>query len=174
MNNSYSQIIMNPIRQRILQYLIINKKGTASQISALLSDIPMSSLYRHIKILFDAGCIQVASEKSKRGATEKTYALSEKFMNTANADNNSASQIIQSTLMSVMCSFSSYFSNSQSNPQEDLLCLSSTVLMLSDEEMINVIKEIGEIFNNNLKNKPQENRKARNILFISAPPQCTK
>ena len=41
-------VVMNPVRQRIIQYLILHGEGTAKEMQAELSDIPVASLYRHI------------------------------------------------------------------------------------------------------------------------------
>lgn len=70
-----SETMMNPIRLRIIQHLAIYGKGTVSQIKEELCDIPPASLYRHIKTLCEAGCIEVVGEKQIRGTVERTYAM---------------------------------------------------------------------------------------------------
>lgn len=45
------EVVMNPVRQRIFQYLLIHEKGTVKEIKKELQDIPSASLYRHVKIL---------------------------------------------------------------------------------------------------------------------------
>ena len=68
----FIRVVMNPVRQRIVQYLILHGEGTAASIKEELSDIPTASLYRHIRVLYDAGCIEVVRECRKRGTVEKT------------------------------------------------------------------------------------------------------
>lgn len=67
----FTKIIMNPVRQRIVQYLILHEEGTVSSIREELNDIPPASLYRHIKILYEAGGIEVVRERKVRGTVEK-------------------------------------------------------------------------------------------------------
>ena len=57
-----AKIVMNPVRIRIAQYLILHEQGTTAQIGEELSDVPKASLYRHMKMLEDAGLIQVVQE----------------------------------------------------------------------------------------------------------------
>lgn len=51
------EIVMNPARQRIFQYLLVNETGTVKEMRKALPDIPSASLYRHVKILLDNGIL---------------------------------------------------------------------------------------------------------------------
>ena len=51
MSRDFADVIMNPVRQRIAQYLILHRTGTVSEIAAALSDVPRPSLYRHMNVL---------------------------------------------------------------------------------------------------------------------------
>ena len=42
------EIVMNPARQRIFQYLLVNETGTVKEMRKALPDIPSASLYRHV------------------------------------------------------------------------------------------------------------------------------
>ena len=68
MKDIYIDACLNPVRQRILQVLIEKKEASAAQILEVLTDIPRASLYRHIKILADAGVIEAVREVPKRGS----------------------------------------------------------------------------------------------------------
>ena len=72
-----AKIVMNPVRMRIAQYLLLHEHGTTVQIGEELSDVPKASLYRHMRILEDAGLIQVVQENKKRGTVEKVYKLNQ-------------------------------------------------------------------------------------------------
>ena len=97
MKDIYIDACLNPVRQRILQVLIEKKEASAAQILEVLTDIPRASLYRHIKILADAGVIEAVREVPKRGSVEKFYALAAP---PADAKTNEGmNQMIQATLM---------------------------------------------------------------------------
>lgn len=46
-----TEVVMNPVRQRIYQYLLIHEKGTVKEIKKGLPDISGASLYSHIRII---------------------------------------------------------------------------------------------------------------------------
>lgn len=167
MDQDISKIMMNPIRLRIIQYLIFHEKGTPSQIMEELSDIPSASLYRHIKLLYENGCIEVTEEKKIRGTVERTYALNAKAP--CELAKGGAEQLIQSSLMSLMTSFNKYFAKETADPLRDMLSLSTSTLLLSDEEFMTVLEKIGEAISPYLCTKPEEGKNIRRFTFISSP-----
>lgn len=172
MNDEFIKVVMNPTRQRILEYLILHETGTVSEMSAALSDIPRPSIYRHIKIMSDCGIIEIASEKRVRGTVEKTYVLSDALKN--NKSEADIPLIITQTLFSVMGSFSRYFSKPDFDIIKDMLCLTSSTLMMSDDEFADFMMKFSEMVNANILNKPDGKRKPRNILFASVPVENDK
>ena len=98
-----AKIVMNPVRIRIAQYLILHEQGTTAQIGEELSDVPKASLYRHMKMLEDAGLIQVVQENKKRGTVEKVYKLNqENPMGGREPGKEEIAQLIHSSLLSIM------------------------------------------------------------------------
>lgn len=172
MNRDFADVIMNPVRQRIAQYLLLHKTGTVNEIAAALSDVPRPSLYRHVNVLLEAGCIEVVSEKSIRGAVERTYALVEQPMGEPSQQDVGA--MVHGILTTVMAGFARYFARPDADPQKDLLSVSSSTLMLSDGEMMEMLQRIGAVFNDYIQNKPGGERRPRNILFISAPVEAER
>ena len=163
----FTKIIMNPVRQRIVQYLILHEEGTVSSIREELNDIPPASLYRHIKILYEAGGIEVVRERKIRGTVEKTYAL---VKNPAGEySREGAAQMIQAALFSLAASFSRYFAQEENDPRKDLLSLSTSTLLLTDEEFMEMTAKIGAVFTDYIYNKPEEGRKIRRFTLISSP-----
>ena len=61
-----AEIVMNPVRQRIIQYFLIHETGTVKEVRKALPDIPSASLYRHMKILTDKSMITVVGENRIR------------------------------------------------------------------------------------------------------------
>lgn len=170
MKKDFMEIIMNPVRLRIVQYLILHQQGTTADISDELMDIPRPSLYRHIKVLRDAGCIEVSEERKIRGTVEKTYRLVENPMGDVKSPDIAA--LFQKGLMSLMLSFHTYFASENADPQKDLLGLSTSTLMLTDEEYADMTQKIGAVFNEFIFNRADGGRKPRRITLISSP--CEK
>jgi len=165
---SLAEIIMNPVRQRIVQYLMLHDSGTVREMEKELSDIPRPSLYRHVNILLDAGCIRVIAEQGIRGAVERRFALVEQPMGES-PSMAEVDQLIQGTLMSIASDFSRYFAGGDVDPQRDMLSVSASTLMLSDVEMLEFLQRIGSVINDYVQNGPGEGRKARRMCLISSP-----
>ena len=43
MKTEIAEVFMNPVRQRIIQYLLVHKKGTVKEIKKELPDVPSAS-----------------------------------------------------------------------------------------------------------------------------------
>lgn len=158
---------MNSTRQRIIQVIMINKEATSAEIGEELQDIPRASLYRHIKVLLDAGIITVVKEQVKRGSVEKTYAIAPQMpYGDTNEEYNS---LIQSALMGLQGEFHRYFGGENPDPQRDLLTVGSASLMMSDEEMMEFIKAYGDLIQRYMPNKAAEGRKVRKVTLVISP-----
>ena len=68
---NYTEILSNPARMRIMQYMAINGEATVKEIAEYHPDIPRRTLYRHIDFLIEAGTIIVIEEHRVRGAYER-------------------------------------------------------------------------------------------------------
>lgn len=69
-------LILHPVRLRIIQTLVRRERNT-QHIAEAMPDVPVSSLYRHIRMLLEAGYIEIASTRSVNGIEERTYRISE-------------------------------------------------------------------------------------------------
>ncbi|MEK4229558.1 helix-turn-helix domain-containing protein [Solibacillus sp. FSL H8-0538] len=76
---SKAEVLMHPVRMKILQVLMQNKDIGLStlQMSTIIQDVPQATLYRHIQILLDENIIKIIKERKVRSVTEKFYALNE-------------------------------------------------------------------------------------------------
>src|SRR6266498_1424634 len=70
-----ADLLLHPVRLRIVQAFLGDRALTTSALSAELADVPTASLYRHVARLVDAGVLQVVAERRVRGALERTYVL---------------------------------------------------------------------------------------------------
>ena len=116
-----TKVLMNPVRQRIFQYLLIHEKGTVKEMKKELSDIPNASLYRHIKILTDNSVITVVEENRIRGTIESVYQLNKNALEVDDADGTG----IQMALLGISSAFAKYFSSGQANPRKDIYMMPS-------------------------------------------------
>lgn len=167
MKDGYMDACLNPVRQRILQVLLEKKEASPAQLLEILSDIPRASLYRHIKILLEAGVIEIAREIPKRGTVEKYYTIA--APNPTMQSNENVNQAIQTTLMTLSGDFSRYLADEKNDPQKDMLTVAQATLMLSDEEFAEFLTEYSKLLAGYISKTAEDGRKERRITFISAP-----
>lgn len=75
---SIAEVIMHPVRLRILQQLG-GRSLTTAQLRDALPDVKQATLYRHVSTLLEAGMLTVVEERRVRGAVERTLALGEQM-----------------------------------------------------------------------------------------------
>ena len=68
-------VILNPVRIRIIQYASQNQPMTVAQLANALPDVSKATLYRHLRILTENQILQVVGEEKIRGTFEQSYSL---------------------------------------------------------------------------------------------------
>lgn len=165
METEIAEVFMNPVRQRIIQYLLVHEKGTVKEIKKELPDVPSASLYRHIKILNDSEFIIVVEENRIRGTVENVYSLNREALE-VDDENGTA---VQMSLLSLCASFAKYFSSGHADPRKDLLMLTSCTLTLTDEEFIKFLTELNEVATKYMSIPVTETSVSRQITLVSSP-----
>lgn len=72
---STADLVLHPVRMRVIQALLGDRKLTTSAIADELHDVSKATIYRQVATLAEAGVLEVVDEKRVRGAVERTYAL---------------------------------------------------------------------------------------------------
>lgn len=165
METEIAEVFMNPVRQRIIQYLLVHEKGTVKEIKKELSDIPSASLYRHIKILADHKFLVVVEENRIRGTVENVYQLNKAALE---VDDESGTAV-QMSLLSLCAAFAKYFSSGHADPRKDLLMLTSCTLTLTDEDFIKFLTELNEVATKYMAKPVTEKSVSRQITLVSSP-----
>jgi hypothetical protein len=165
MKTEIAEVFMNPVRQRIIQYLLVHEKGTVKEIRKELADIPSASLYRHIKILNDSSFITVVEENRIRGTVESVYQLNKDALEVDDADGT----VVQMSLLSIWVAFAKYFASGNANPRKDLLMLTSCTLTLTDEEFVKFLTELNEVATRYMAKPVMDKSVSRQITLVSSP-----
>jgi len=169
------EVLLNPVRVRIMQTLMLGSRETitANEICDLLSDIPRTTLYRHINVLIEANVLRVVAERKVRGSVERTLAF-----NAAEVEKLKDAEDIPALafrfLMLTHAKFEKYFHNKD---RKDLAAVTDTmflrnwVLMLSDEEFGEFLSALRGLFEKYHFEESSGGRKPRDISIICAPPE---
>jgi DNA-binding transcriptional ArsR family regulator len=79
-------VLLHPIRLRIVRAFLGESALTARGLAVKLDDVPQATLYRHMNRLAEAGILIVTSETPVRGAMERTYRLEPKAVKVSPED----------------------------------------------------------------------------------------
>ncbi|MGD9676957.1 MAG: helix-turn-helix domain-containing protein [Vulcanibacillus sp.] len=162
-----NEIMLNPVRLRIIQELSTKQSMTTSDLCEKISDVPRTTMYRHINILLNNNILSVVSEKKIRGSLERTLALNIEEISKHNTIEN-ASQKVFAFLMNKYTRFQEYFSGKNPDPAHDKIFYNNTVLMMDDNEFDQFLFELrGLLIKYNFE--VANGRTARDISVISAP-----
>jgi hypothetical protein len=70
-----ADVLLHPVRLRVVQAFLGDRILTTADLRAELPDVPVATLYRHVAVLADAGVLAVVGERKVRGAAERSYRL---------------------------------------------------------------------------------------------------
>lgn len=155
-----TEILMHPVRVRILQYLSVHKKASVNEMINSLADVSKASIYNHIKILETNQLVEVVQENRIRGTVEKIYALKK-------LENNNDFNAIMTFILSLLWDFQQYYEE-KGNPAKDMLFAGRDYLMLTDEEYREFMGKYDELCKDYF-GKNSAGAKLRNVSIISAP-----
>ena len=165
--NKINDVMLNPVRMRVIQTLVAKPKMTTTEICDKISDVPRTTLYRHIKILLDNNILSVISEQKIRGSLERTLAIN--FGETVKHNTlENATQNAFAFLMKKYALFQNYFNGDSADPRRDKIFMNSSILMTTDDEFDQFLAELGGLLRKYTFESSKE-RRARDISIISAP-----
>ena len=158
-----TEILSNPIRIQVMQYLQTYGEATTKQIAEALRDVSAPTLYRHIHIMLEQEVLIVKEEHKIRGSTERVLIINEEKFGISGSLSQNAYQF----LMGLYMKFQDYSERDDINPRKDRLSLRTCILTLSDSRYDELMNEIGIIIEKYQMEK--EDGKKRNLSIISAP-----
>jgi len=159
-----TEILSNPVRTRVVQFLQSREQATAKQISEAMPDIPTPSLYRHINFLLNENVLMVVEERKVRGTTERTLAFNRSLWESEL--NGDLKDVAYQFLMSLFAKFQEYDPEGR-DPAEDRISLRTFNVRLTDETFDRFFSELKGVFDR--YGTDEEDGKIRSISFISAP-----
>lgn len=166
--DSLADVLLNPVRMRVVQHLLLHQPSTTQEIGGHLADIPKASLYRHLKKLTDCGIVRVVSENRVRGTVERVYAL-EKIADAGGDEKQKMKRALESTMLTLLGEFERYLSRGDADMVRDRLSMQTATLLLTDEEFEQFAREISFAYARVLDNQPDGKRKMRRVTFIVSP-----
>jgi hypothetical protein len=169
-----ADLLLHPVRLRILQAFLGDRELTTSALAAELADIPAASLYRHVARLVGAGVLAVVAERRVRGALERTYVLrlaaatiDPEHLAAMSADDHR--QAFMAYVAGLLGDFDRYLARDDVDLQRDGVSYRVTGLWLDDAELADLLREIQRMFEPWLAHQRAPGRKLRILGTILLP-----
>ena len=169
-----ADLLLHPVRLRIVQAFLGDRALTTTQLRAELPDVPAGSLYRHVARLVDGGVLAVVSERRVRGALERTYVLR------ASAAHLSLDEIAKMTpdehrqaflafVAGLIGDADRYLARGDIDPLRDGASYNLAAMWLDDAEFAEFVRELVTVVQPRLANPPKPGRTRRIFATVLLP-----
>ncbi|HEX8928007.1 MAG TPA: helix-turn-helix domain-containing protein [Actinomycetota bacterium] len=163
-----ADLLLHPVRLRIVQAFLVERPLTTSQLGAELSDVPSASLYRHVARLVDAGVLQMVSERRVRGALERTYMLrlaaariGPDEIASMSADEHR--QAFMAFVAGLLADVDRYLQRDDADPLRDGVGYRMAGMWLDDAELL---RDLVRVLQPRLANPPRKDRRRRILATV--------
>jgi DNA-binding transcriptional ArsR family regulator len=174
LSGNQADLILHPVRLRILQAFIGDRRLSARQLCEILPDVPQATLYRHFHKLAQAGILTVAEERPIRGTVEKFYSLQEQNAELLPEELKALSRedhqrYFTTFVATLLTDFEQYLQREEIDLVRDGVGYRQVALYLSDEELDQLTQALNDALTPFLKKKPSKRRKRFLLSSIFMP-----
>jgi hypothetical protein len=171
---SSADLLLHPVRLRVVQAFLGDRALTTSQLSTELADIPPASLYRHVARLVEADVLQVVAERRVRGAVERTYVLRlaaarVQLDEIAKMTAEDHRQMFMAFTAGLLAAFDRYLARGDVDLARDGVAFGIDAIWLDDAEYAEMMREIYTALLPRRANAPRKGRKRRMIASVLMP-----
>jgi hypothetical protein len=169
-----ADLLLHPVRLRILQAFLGERALTTSALAAELDDIPPASLYRHVAKLVAGGVLQVVAERRVRGALERTYVLRTSGSlitpdQLAAMGPDEHRQAFMAFVAGLLNDFDRYLDRGDPDLVRDGVSYRMAGMWLSDAEYTALLRELTAVLAPRIANQPTGDRKRHILGFVLLP-----
>lgn len=169
-----ADLLLHPVRLRIVQAFLGDRALTTSQLRSELGDVPAASLYRQVARLVGAGVLSVVSERRVRGALERTYVLRSAAARVgldalAKMTPEDHRQAFLAFVAGLIGDFDRYLAAGNVDLLRDGVSYNLAGLWLSDGELNELARELLTALQPRLANAPGRGRKRRLLATVLLP-----
>lgn len=169
-----ADLLLHPVRLRIVQAFLGDRALTTSQLAAEMSDVPPGSLYRHVARLVEAGVLAVVAERRVRGAVERTYVLR---LSTAQLGPAEAAamtpddhrQAFMAFVAGLLGDFDRYLARGHPDLMRHGVGYRMAGLWLTDAELAEFVRDLVVVIQPRLANPPAPGRHRRVVAGVALP-----
>ena len=168
-----AELLLHPVRLRIVQAFLPDRVLTTGRLGELLPDVATATLYRQVATLAEAGVLEVVEERRVRGAAERTYRLRTQAASVGPEDAAELTVDQHRTAFTtfvagLLGNFDRYLDGGDVDLGRDLVGYRQSVLHLTDEELLELVGELREVFTRRMS-LPPEGRTRRLLATVLLP-----
>ncbi len=167
-------LLLHPVRLRVLRTFLDGRPATTAQLRERLPDIPPATMYRHVAALAAAGVLEVLDEKRIRGTVERTYRVCWHRAEIDPADRATMTtddhrRTFTAFIGGLLADFDEYLAHEPADPTADGVTYQQAALWLTDTEMAELQAEIRAAVTTRMDRDPNQDRTRRMISFVTMP-----
>jgi DNA-binding transcriptional ArsR family regulator len=169
-----TELLLHPVRLRIVHAVRDGLPFTTSQLCARLPDVSIATVYRQVALLADAGLLVVESEERVRGAVERIYRLQP--AKTAIGVDIAAGMSVAdhhrgfaAAVAALLAEFHAYLERDGANPLADLVSYRQFSLWLSNDEKAALLEDMVALIGARLAHPPTPGRRQHMLSTIFFP-----
>ncbi len=167
-------LLIHPVRLRIIQALVPDRCLTIGEIGASLDDIPQASLYRHVNTLVRGDVLAAVAERQIRGATERVYRIAERGADIGPGDLATATpadhlRYFTTFVATVLTDYGRYLERANIDLVRDGVGYRQASLELSDDEFASFTGALNAAVAPFLGRPPRADRTRRTLSTIVMP-----
>ncbi|MFZ0128315.1 MAG: helix-turn-helix domain-containing protein [Candidatus Dormiibacterota bacterium] len=165
-----ANLLLHPIRLRIIQAFLGDRALTTGQLNAELPDVPPGSLYRHVGLLVSAGVLSVVAERRVRGVVERTYVLRESaaYVNPEMTIEEHR-RAFMTFIAGLLGDFDRYLALGQPDLVRDGVGYRLGAMWLSDVEFTEFLRDLARVIQPRMANAPSPARRRRVVAGVTLP-----
>jgi DNA-binding transcriptional ArsR family regulator len=169
-----ADLLLHPVRMRILQALFDTDPLTTAQLRDRLPDIAAATMYRHIALLTEGGVLEVVDEKRVRGTVERSYRVSSEQAVVdpaarAAMTHDDHQRAFTTFAASLMNDFGRYLTHSNADPHADGVVYRQAAVWLTEEEFTAMVEEIEHAVVSRMGNARDDTRTRRVVSLVVVP-----
>lgn len=169
-----ADLLLHPVRLRMLQAFLGDRALTTAQLSAELSDVPAASLYRHVARLVEGGVLQVVAERRVRGAVERTYVLRQaasrvRLAEIASMETAELRAMFLAFVAGLLGDIDRYLGRGKPDLVRDGAAFGIEGFWLDDTEYAEMMRELYQVLDGRRVNLPRRGRRRRLLASMLLP-----
>lgn len=169
-----ADVVLHPVRLRIVQAFLGDRQLTTGELRGELSDVATATLYRQVAAMVDGGVLEVADERRVRGAVERTYRLraGAAYVDAATAATMSADDHRRAFLTFVaglLGTFDRYLEVDDVDLARDGVGYRTHAMYLTDDELAALIDDLRDVVLPRLQHEPGGARTRRLFSTVLMP-----